>query len=218
MLRETAPPRRTLPRRQVLTLGLAFAGLTLAALRARAQVAAIGQVAQQAGSAIAQRGGDSRALFVGAPVLAGERIVTASDATLLIAFADGSRLTLGPDSVLVLTGLRRGAGGALGGWIDLASGIVRLLLRPGERPDGFDVRTRAAVASVRATEWIVEARGSETDVFVLEGQVAVAGTTGAAVLLNPGEGVTVREGAAPPPPSVWGAPRVQGVIARTRLP
>ena len=220
-----AQNRAPLPRRQVL--GLAGAALATAALpffvlavpRARAQPveAPLGGVAQQAGSVIAQRGGETRALHVGASVYQGERLVTGTSAQVLVAFPDGSRLTLGANSALLLDGVRLPAG-ALSGWVEILFGVVRILLRAGERPDGFEIRSRAAVASVRSTEWIVEARGPETDVFVIDGRVAVAGRTGAPVLLNPGEGVTVREDTAPPLPNVWGAPRVQAVLARTTMP
>lgn len=222
----TQQHRAPMPRRQVLELAgaalvtAAMPALVTAAMPAWAQPAPtpLGQVAQQAGSVIAQRGGETRALHVGAAIYRGERLVTGSGAQVLVAFADGSRLTLGPDSALLLDGARLTPAGSLSGSVEILSGILRILLRPGERPDGFEVRSRAAVASVRSTEWIVEARGAETDVFVIDGRVAVTGRTGAPVLLNPGEGVTVRAGDAPPLPTVWGAPRVQAVLARTTLP
>ena len=207
-----------MPRRQLLALAGATLALGLNPAWAEAPEAPLGLVAQQAGSVIAQRNDTTRALHVGAAVYRGERLVTGAGALLLVAFTDGSRLTLGADSALLLDGARLTPAGSLSGWAEILFGIVRVLLRPGERPDGFEIRSRAAVASVRSTEWIVEARGAESDVFVIEGRVAVAGRTGAIVLLNPGEGVTVREGEAPPTPNVWGAPRVQAVLARTTLP
>lgn len=215
-----------MPRRQLLSLAGATLALGLTPAWAQAPAAPLGQaldaplgrVAQQAGSVIAQRNGVTRALHVDAVVYPGERIVTGAGAQILVAFTDGSRLTLGADSALLLDGARLAPGGSLNGWVEILFGIVRVLLRPGERPDGFEIRSRAAVASVRSTEWIVEARGAETDVFVIEGRVAVAGRAGATVLLNPGEGVTVREGEAPPVPNVWGPPRVRAVLARTTLP
>lgn len=207
-----------MPRRQLLALAGASLALGIAPAWAQAPEAPLGQVSQQSGSVIAQRNGTTRAMHVGAVVYPGERIVTGSGAQLLVTFTDGSRLTLGADSALLLDGARLTPTGALSGWVEILSGIVRVLLRPGERPAGFEIRSRAAVASVRSTEWIVEVRGAESDVFVIDGRVAVAGRTGATVQLNPGEGVTVREGEAPPAPNVWGAPRVQAVLARTTLP
>ena len=207
-----------IPRRQLLALAGATLALGIAPAWSQAPEAQLGQVAQQAGSVIAQRNGTTRALHVGAAVHQGERLVTGAGAQLLVAFTDGSRLTLGSNSALLLDGARLTPAGSLGGWVEILFGIVRVLLRPGERPDGLEIRSRAAVASVRSTEWIVEARSTESDVFVIEGRVAVAGHTGATVLLNRGEGVTVHEGEAPPAPNVWGTPRVQAVLARTTLP
>ena len=104
------------------------------------------------------------------------------------------------------------------GVLTLLLGIVRTSLS-GVWSGGFEVRTRAAVASVRATDWITEIGDDRTSVFVVEGSVAVRGTgDGAQVVLEEGFGVDVEAGQPPPPPKEWGASRVEQALARTRVP
>jgi hypothetical protein len=85
--------------------------------------------------------------------------------------------------------------------------------------DGFEVRTRAAVASVRSTDWITEAGKDRSSVFVVSGKVSVTGVAGGArVILEPGQGTDIENGGAPSTPKKWGASRVEQVMARTRVP
>ena len=80
--------------------------------------------------------------------------------------------------------------------------------------EGFQILTPRAVASVRGTEWAVDAATDATSVFVLSGRVAVTprgGGTG--VVLQAGEGVDVR-GPGPQRAIRWGAARVAALLAR----
>jgi ferric-dicitrate binding protein FerR (iron transport regulator) len=79
---------------------------------------------------------------------------------------------------------------------------------------GFQILTPRAVASVRGTEWAVDAASDATSVFVLSGRVAVTprgGGTG--VVLQAGEGVDVR-GPGRQRAIRWGAARVSALLAR----
>ena len=69
------------------------------------------------------------------------------------------------------------------------------------------------VASVRSTEWVVEATGAGTAVFSIEGPVAVLSPLGS-VTLATGDGTDVRLGAAPTQPVQWGQARVDRTLAR----
>lgn len=180
---------------------------------------AVGQVVDKRGAAVAVAGATTRILVIGVPVYAQERIATRPDAKLEIEFRDGSRLTLGPDTEVVLTEYAPGAGPAGGrGILTLLIGIIRTSLDDAWSRDRFEIRTRAAVASVRSTEWVTEATGDETAVFVVSGSVAVAATgNGDSVILTPGFGTDVDAGG-PSAPARWGAPRVRNVLQRTRLP
>lgn len=181
-----------------------------------AQEDAVGQVVRQQGVVTALRTTMARSLRLGASVFRGDRIITAAQAKVEIAFGDGSTLTLGPGtSVDVVNYSPRAEQRAD---LFLLIGIIRTSLSK-LWSGGFRVRTRAAVASVRSTEWITEAREDRSSVFVISGQVGVTATaTGASVGLSEGEGSDIEVGGSPTPPKRWGDARVEGVLARTRLP
>ena len=102
--------------------------------------------------------------------------------------------------------------------LKLLLGIIRTSLS-GAWSGGFEVQTRAAVAAVRSTDWITEARDDRTAVFGVAGKVAVrALADDTEVVLAKGFGTDVVNGEAPTPPKQWGSSRVEEVLARTRLP
>ena len=79
---------------------------------------------------------------------------------------------------------------------------------------GFQILTPRAVASVRGTEWAVDADPAATSVFVLSGRVAVSPRGGGSgVVLQAGEGVDVR-GPGAQQVIRWGAARVAALLAR----
>ena len=94
----------------------------------------------------------------------------------------------------------------------LDRGAVYIEARPGAR---FQILTPVAIASVRGTEFAVDAGADGTSVFVVRGRVRVTKRqqTGATVELGPGEGVDVRS-AEPLVVTTWGAARVRALLAR----
>jgi hypothetical protein len=200
-----------MPLRNIVVSLLAL--LWLLPLPARAEP--VGRVIEQAGDVFYVREGASALLRPGEDLVAEDRVVTAANGKVVIRFEDGSLCTIGADSELLLSDLAR----AQGGWLDLVHGIVRLILAPGARDAGRGVRTRAAVASVRSTDFIVDAKLDHAAVFVAEGTVIVTGRlTGGAVTLQAGEGTDVALRQPPTPPKRWGEKRVEDVTARTTLP
>ena len=193
-----------------------FPGLLVSLLLSSpGQAEPVGRVVEQAGTVFLVQGGTAAALSPGSEVGAEDRVVTAAGGKLVIRFEDGSLCTIGPDSELLLADLDA----QHGGWLDLIHGIVRLILSPGTRAAESGVRTRAAVASVRSTEFVVDARLDHAAVFVAQGTVTVTGRlTGASVTLEAGEGTDVGLREPPTPPKRWGDKRVQDVTARTTLP
>jgi hypothetical protein len=148
----------------------------------------------------------------------GDRIVTGAGERLQIRAPDGTTITVGEQTTIVLTrylapdGRRRG-----NGVLDMIEGILRIQL-PGSW-DRFDVTTGTAVASVRSTEWLVDATAENTGVFVFEGRVQVTGQPRTrSVTLTPGLGTDVRANSAPIPPRVWGQPRIDAALARLAIP
>lgn len=191
-------------------------GLLAPAVPVSAQGEAVGQVVQQRGVVTALRTTVARSLHLGAPVYQGDQVVTAGQAKVEIEFDDGSTLSLGAGTTVELESYAPAA--RRPGRLLLLIGIIRTSIAE-LWSGGFDVRTRAAVASVRSTDWVTEAREDRSSVFVVEGAVEVtAEAGGASVLLSAGEGTDVPVGGAPSGPTQWGAARVQDVLERTRVP
>uniref|UniRef100_Q07IB4 FecR protein domain-containing protein n=1 Tax=Rhodopseudomonas palustris (strain BisA53) TaxID=316055 RepID=Q07IB4_RHOP5 len=83
---------------------------------------------------------------------------------------------------------------------------------PGRR---FEVITPQAIAAVRGTRWAVDAEGAKSSVFVFDGQVGVRRRAGRArVVLTPGEGVDVDDGATPLTVRRWPQPRADALRQR----
>jgi len=101
----------------------------------------------------------------------------------------------------------------------LIAGIVRIRL-PSDRPwNRFDVVTPTAIASVRSTDWIIEAARDTSAVFCAQGSVTVRNRSiGGEVVLEPGFGTDVARSAPPTPVKRWGQKRVDSAVARTALP
>jgi hypothetical protein len=193
---------------------IAWSGIT----RPLAAQEAVGEVLRVQGHVSNTRGGAGEVLLgPGDSVAVGDTVVTAEGAKVDLRFSDGSLLTVGPSSRVEVSRYApeatSGQGEAL---LSLLSGIIKLIVNDGGRWDRFAVETETAVASVRGTEWLVDAGTGTTAVFVLRGSVEVAGRSaqGGSVTLGPGEGTDVAAGAAPTPPKLWGAKRRFNALAR----
>ncbi len=99
-------------------------------------------------------------------------------------------MTLGPDTEINLGSLvgEQDQNGSIG--MSLHRGIARFLA-PVRTWGTFNVFGPVAVASVRSTEWIMETPKQGTNVFVLDGVVAVQSKRGDNVHLQPTYGVDV---------------------------
>jgi hypothetical protein len=190
---------------------------------AEAQAAVVGTVTRIAGTPTVTTASGSAPASVGLPLHEGDRIVTGPGGRLEIVGSDGTTITVGEQTTLVLTRFLAPSGGRHGnGLLDLLEGILRIRL-PGTW-DRFDVQTGTAVASVRSTEWLVDANADNTSVFVFDGRVQVRGqmrTRGIAVegvALTPGLGTDVAANSIPVPARRWAQPRVDAVLARLALP
>jgi ferric-dicitrate binding protein FerR (iron transport regulator) len=187
---------------------------------ATAQETAPCHVTRQVGTATLLHGAAQTPLSTGAPVAAGDRIVTNAGGRIEVTCDDGSTIIVGEGTNISLA-IFQGTGDGRGykRLLRLLGGILRLHAAPGDPQDRFDVITETAITSVRSTQWIVDAAPGKTAVFVAEGRVAVSGVGGrGAVLLAPGFGTDVAAGAAPTPPKAWGKARIDQVMARTTLP
>lgn len=167
------------------------------------------------GEAYLLRGGAQRPLEPGMAVADSDEVLTFPQARVRLRFADGSLVTIGPNSRCLVAFHRREARRE-GDILRLIEGILRVFTAEAVA-DSLKVRTRSAIATPRGTEWIVERTPGSTAVFVIDGMVAVRGTAEGEVLLAPGEGTDVPDGGAPGAPKRWGQARVDDVLERTSL-
>ena len=192
---------------------------------ATAQVAhSIGAVAELVGDCRVGRAGEAVAqpLEVGTELYEGDRLSTAADGRLKIEFVDGSVVQLGAGTELALDWfLHAPEEQTQNVVLRVSAGILRVIVRLVLPRSAYGVQSPTAVASVRGTDWILEATPGATAIVALDGAVAVRnaddGVPGE-VVLGPGEGVTVEARSPPPAPSVWGDARRESFIARTTVP
>jgi len=183
-----------------------------------ADAGSIGKVGALVGTATAADDSGSRPLAVGAPLHARDHVTTGAASRLEIELSDGSRMVIGESSRVVLRRFEPSASGG-NALLELLEGILRIDLAPGRIWGSFDVRTYTAVASVRSTEWVVEAKTGSTAVFVVRGAVTVTDRRGrGAVRLEEGFGTDVAFGVLPREPVRWGEARAASALARTTMP
>src|SRR3954451_215386 len=164
----------------------------------------IGRVVKQEGTTLVQRGGQPQPLANGTQVYLDDEILTGHNGRVVIEGQGGLRLVVGPGSDLRMQRwLFEPQRNRLEGVLGLVTGVLRLFVTD-NTDRSVEVETRAAVASVRSTEWIVQATAANTGVFVISGRVQVTAPAGS-VIVGPGLGTTVVLGGAPEPPETWGA-------------
>ncbi|HSA79719.1 MAG TPA: FecR family protein [Geminicoccaceae bacterium] len=217
-------PGREPNRRRALRL----AALILVVLWAEPPLAqgvrSIGSVSELVGRCLVSRHGETEVLplMIGTELFEGDSVRTAVGARLKLEFIDGSVVQLGESTDIALDWFLHAPEEQTQNVLLRASaGIFRVIAQLLLPRSAFVVETPTAAASVRGTDWIVEATSGATAIVVLDGQVAVrnvaAGVPGE-VTLQPGEGTTVEAGRAARPPSVWGDARRDSFIARTAVP
>ena len=174
----------------------------------------VGRVVGQDGRALVVRGPQIASLEIGASLFADDEVRTAADGRVIIESEDGVRLVIGSSTEIRLARWQADRPKRrLDAVISLVTGVMRLIGRDTGGERRLSVESRTAVASVRSTEWLVEATGVGTGVFVIEGSVAVASPQGE-VILEAGQGTEAVLGAAPTPPAPWSAARLERVLAR----
>jgi hypothetical protein len=180
---------------------------------------AIGQVVAKQGVVSVVRDGRPTDIQLGASVVADDRIVTGKDGRVEISFTDGTLLAIGSGSDVRISDFDQdGSAGDRKGLLSIILGILRLTVDAAAWPQGFQVESRTVVASVRSTDWIVEASPERTSVFVVEGRVEVRARSGAGtVVLEPEFGTDVSGAQAPSAPKRWGSGRVAEAMARTQV-
>jgi hypothetical protein len=215
----------TAPRARPLLLIIALGVVALGGVApARSQPAPVGTVEALVGTAVVTRRatGEALPLTVGAELFEADRVRTEVGARLRLRLRDGSVLTCGEATGLILEeALYAPARASQSFLMRVSFGIVRSVVDLLAPQSSYEMHTNTAVISVRGTEWIAEAQRAATAIVALQGEVVVRNVDPAVpgeVTLGPGEGVTVETGAPPPAPTVWGDARRNAFIERTSVP
>jgi hypothetical protein len=139
-------------------------------------------------------------------------VVTGMDGSVALGLADGSRLRLGPNSMLLVGNLHLNEELRRVVELRLARGEIEARVAPGGPGSQFDVETRTGVAGVRGTSFrvLVDEDQSSADgqapeqmrVETLEGSVEVVaqGSEAAGVVLEAGQALILDEGGEPGEP------------------
>lgn len=169
-----------------------------------------------------QPGQLARAVVVGERLPAQSQLRTGPRASATLEFEDGSRVMVRQTSELRLVRSdRRMLDGGFMVELELLRGSLENMVTPRlRRPETrFEIRTPAAVAAVRGTQFRVHSDPGTTWTEVLGGAVQVGNTAGA-VLADAGFGTVAQAGQAPDPPrALLAAPDLSDLPARLeRLP
>lgn len=122
-------------------------------------------------------GAEMKPVELGQLFAAGDRLQTRENSSLELVLADGSTLSLGPNSELSINAMGKGGDGSQS-LFELFKGTVNAIvekLTPGAK---FEIKTNYAVAAVKGTQFEVSAEESESAVTVAEGTVAMSDPEG----------------------------------------
>ena len=135
------------------TIALAVLGFT-----ATAWAADVGEIKVVQGAAHLERGNARLPVKVGMPVQESDKVVTGTDGTVGITFADNSLLSVGPSSVLAIDRYVFDSTTHAGQFDStLSKGTLAVISGKmvKQSPDAMRVRTPSAIMGVRGTEFIV---------------------------------------------------------------
>jgi hypothetical protein len=143
-----------------VALSLVAAALIALALPPAARAADAGRIKVSRGAAWIERAGARQPAQVGTIVQEADVVATGPDGAVGITFADDSRLSIGPNSALVIERFTFDATTQRGGFetslrVGTLSAVSGRLTR--QSPDAMKVRTPAAILGVRGTEFLVRA-------------------------------------------------------------
>lgn len=155
-----------------------------------------------AGSIVAAKGGEElrfarenlwRAAEIRQDVVGGDVLRTNAIGNLAILFADQTQIRVGRNSTLTVNEVASSSNGTT----DLTLQAGTIWARAARGGSGVDVKTPAAVAAIRGTDWSLSVDGSgKTALVVLEGVVELRNAQGS-VTVHQGEGAVASIGQAP---------------------
>jgi len=153
------------------------------------------------GSIVAAKGGEEmrfpredlwRAAQIRQDVIGGDVLRTNAIGNLAILFADQTQIRVGRNSTLTVNDVA----GDNSGTTSLNLDAGNIWARAARGGPGVDVKTPAAVAAIRGTDWSLSVEGGRTSLIVLEGVVELRNAQGS-VTVRQGEGAVASIGQAP---------------------
>lgn len=170
----------------------------------------IGQVVQLSGFAdVTAADQPARPLSIGDKLAAQDIIRTKARSYLVVQMQDGSRLSLGENTRLVIA--EYVTGDEPSGQFELLRGRVRAIVSSlfSKRRNSFKMRTTTAVVGVQGTDFSVIAQALATKIYVMQGIVTVSSTDPAISLtqtLYRHQATIVRDQQPPAPPILFSLP------------
>jgi hypothetical protein len=146
----------------------------------------------------------------------GQHVQVGSNSSARLQFADQSTLVVQPDTTVVMDTLSLYAGGLMADTrLRLQAGRIEVQSNPlGRKGQKFEVITPSAVATVRGTQFVVEAMPSRTIEQTQQGQVILQNSQGR-VMVQEGFSSVAQAGEKPQPPQLTKpAPKLQDPISR----
>lgn len=164
----------------------------LAAHTTLAQTAPVGTVTQAQGPASVTRQNATRPLQAADQIFQNDILETGPAAKLAVGFADGTKLTLGPNADVVIDEFAYNPnGGGNTAALRVTGGAMRLVAGAVERiggPQAVKVATPVGNIGIRGTDFFVELEDNHLAVALFSGfEVAVTNGAGETIL-RPGEG------------------------------
>jgi len=138
------------------TLGLALS-LLMASSVAVAQEDSAGMVVASRGEVIAMSNGGSRELKQGDFVYVADEILTSDRSFAVLQFSDGAKVTVRPDSTLIIEQYLYAGNSDDEATLNLVSGGLRVITGAMAKtnPENYKVRTPVALMGVRGTEFSI---------------------------------------------------------------
>lgn len=140
--------------------------LTLACAAVAAAAETAGMVKTSQGQVGLERGGQKLLAVVGTPLLVNDRLRTGGNGTVGVTLRDGTLLSAGPNSVILVDKFAYDGTthdgvtsvGILRGTLAVVTGRIA-----GKKPEAVEFHTPTSVLGVRGTEFVVEVEGAHAD-------------------------------------------------------
>ncbi|HME25900.1 MAG TPA: FecR family protein [Acetobacteraceae bacterium] len=158
-----------------------------------------------------------RALKSGDAVQLSDTVDVPAGGHLKLQMADGSVISIGPDSNMTVLSYNVGDAGRQAN-LSLAQGVLRAVVAPVGGPSTFEVSTAVGTASVHSgsADWFIVAEAGSAQVGVLAGTVDLtSAATRGSVAIPAHWGTRLESGLAPMLPRVWAQMEFNAVIRLT---